>query len=225
MAKSKPVTKTERTLGDDMPPGEPTTLSIRVTAKERKVLAEAAEVHGVTLTRLIKSAAVTRAVHIVNTSTTVSFDFDRVAETAADLLFTQEIPMRYRVAVFSKQASEGRPLCNSDLDDEQTQWKSHSDWTSTGKMPVSWKEFKADYPQVLQEPQEPDPGAAGGNAPIVRMKRRPMSKRAFYELRKAVDLGGTEFLKKIFDRGKKFYALSDFPDPPLEPQAIGRKYT
>ncbi|MBV9548061.1 MAG: DUF1778 domain-containing protein [Alphaproteobacteria bacterium] len=63
------------------------TLSIRVTEKDRELLAQAAELRGWTPTALIRTAALERAAHILNTSRATKFDFKVLASQIAARLF------------------------------------------------------------------------------------------------------------------------------------------
>jgi uncharacterized protein (DUF1778 family) len=62
--------------------------SVRLTKKERDHLSRAAEKRGWSLTSLLKSAALEKAVHILNTSAPSRVDFRGTAEEIARQVFT-----------------------------------------------------------------------------------------------------------------------------------------
>jgi uncharacterized protein (DUF1778 family) len=62
--------------------------SVRLTEKQRDLLTRAAEKRGWTLTSLLKTAALERAVHILNTSAPSKIDFRGTAEKIAQQVFT-----------------------------------------------------------------------------------------------------------------------------------------
>lgn len=67
------------------------TFSIRLTASERSLLADAAKFKGWTTTYLIKQAAVERAAHIINIATPRNFEFELLARRLAKHLCDPEI--------------------------------------------------------------------------------------------------------------------------------------
>lgn len=67
------------------------TFSIRLTASERSLLADAAKFKGWTTTYLIKQAAVERAAHIINIATPRDFEFELLARRLAKHLCDPEI--------------------------------------------------------------------------------------------------------------------------------------
>ncbi|HCR00380.1 MAG TPA: hypothetical protein DIU48_13225, partial [Acidobacteria bacterium] len=72
-------------------PEEPAeiTLSIRLTKEQREHVADAAKELGCSTTRLIKTAALERAVHVLNVRRATSFDFRETARWVAGLLFSE----------------------------------------------------------------------------------------------------------------------------------------
>jgi uncharacterized protein (DUF1778 family) len=62
--------------------------SVRLTDKQRDVLARAAEKRGWSLTSLLKNAALEKAVHILNTSAPNKIDFRGTAQEIARQVFT-----------------------------------------------------------------------------------------------------------------------------------------
>jgi uncharacterized protein (DUF1778 family) len=62
--------------------------SVRLTEKQRDLLSHAAEKRGWTLTNLLKTAALEKAVHILNTSAPNKVDFRGTAEEIARQVFT-----------------------------------------------------------------------------------------------------------------------------------------
>jgi uncharacterized protein (DUF1778 family) len=65
------------------------TLSVRLTDKQKELLSQAASLRGWTVANLLKTAALEKAAHIVNTSTTTTVDFKDVAGKVADQIFTR----------------------------------------------------------------------------------------------------------------------------------------
>ena len=76
---SEPVKQTELTL------------SIRLTTDERDLIADAARELGWSPTKLIRTSALERAVHVLNSRRTTSFDFENCADTVATQLFHKRI--------------------------------------------------------------------------------------------------------------------------------------
>lgn len=85
---SKPPSST-RALADEEK--DLSTLSVRFTDEQRKLLVEAAGLRGWTATALIRTAALERALHIVNTSRLTKFDFKGLASEIALRLFQQRM--------------------------------------------------------------------------------------------------------------------------------------
>ena len=61
--------------------------SVRLTKRQRDLLARAAEKRGWSLTSLLKNAGLEKAVHILNTSATNRVDFRATAEEIANAIF------------------------------------------------------------------------------------------------------------------------------------------
>mgnify|MGYP001217852543 CR=1 FL=1 len=70
-------------------PAAEITLSIRLTREQRGHVADAAKELGCSTTRLIKTAALERAVHVLNVRRATSFDFRETARWVAGLLFSE----------------------------------------------------------------------------------------------------------------------------------------
>jgi len=121
-----------------------TSLSIRLTEQERKLIATAAELRDESPTRFIKSAAISQAAHVVNTSKETTFDFEGIAKKIATVLFAKP---------------------------------------------------------VLQD-------------------RNPIRGKDFFELRRAIHLGGTEFLKRVLEHGATHDFADEDLDEPIDPQTI-----
>lgn len=68
---------------------ETTSFSIRLTERQRELLARAAELRGWTMTNLIKQAAIDRAAHIINTSDVNRVDFKDIAREIATQVFAK----------------------------------------------------------------------------------------------------------------------------------------
>lgn len=62
------------------------TFSVRFSEEQRALLQKAAELRGWTPTQLLRTAALERAVHIINTSTPTSVDFRGLAVLVANLV-------------------------------------------------------------------------------------------------------------------------------------------
>jgi uncharacterized protein (DUF1778 family) len=91
--------------------------SVRLTKKERDLLARAAEKRGWSLTSLLKSAALEKAVHILNTSAPNRIDFRRTAEEIARQVFTRPSGYTYddTGATVPAQVYERLEEANQDL--------------------------------------------------------------------------------------------------------------
>lgn len=101
------------------PAPEPTTqlkevaFSVRLTAEEHELLKQAAAVRGWTATNLIRTAALDRALHILNTSQVTTFNFKGLAVTVANQLFQ---PRDYSFAEIPDQFDEPKRVWLSELD-------------------------------------------------------------------------------------------------------------
>ena len=65
------------------------TFSVRLTEAQRRLLADAAELKGWSPTQLIRTAALEKAAHVVNTSRPTKIDFRRLASLVAEQLFKE----------------------------------------------------------------------------------------------------------------------------------------
>lgn len=63
--------------------------SVRLTEKQKELLEQAAKIRGWTMTSLLKNAALEKAGHIINTSTTTNLDFKGLARKIADQVFAE----------------------------------------------------------------------------------------------------------------------------------------
>lgn len=68
---------------------ETQSFSVRFTDPQRELLAKAAEIRGWSVTNLLKTAALDRAAHIVNTATTNRVDFKGLAREIAERMFAE----------------------------------------------------------------------------------------------------------------------------------------
>lgn len=87
---TKPKTLSEPSVTTNPGQGQEkdlSTLSVRFTDEQRDLLVRAAELRGWTPTALIRTAALERAAHIVNTSRVTKFDFKGLASELAERLF------------------------------------------------------------------------------------------------------------------------------------------
>lgn len=80
--------------------------SVRLTEKQKELLEQAAKIRGWTMTSLLKNAALEKAGHIINTSTTRNVDFKGLARKVADQVFTRRTVRHYR----DGELVEGEPV-------------------------------------------------------------------------------------------------------------------
>jgi uncharacterized protein (DUF1778 family) len=190
-----------------------TSLSIRLTHRERELLTEAAELRGESPTRFIKSSACTTAAHLMNTSRKTTVNFEALAHKIATLLF-KDSEFEYRIKALTGQkvkSTEGHfvnevgsyeALTYGQLDDEIDEWYGSAVF---GSVPESWR-------SVDDESSE---------SPIIRDGRKPMRREDFFVLRRALNLGGTEFMKQVLQEGLKSYFSGEPVDEPIDPRTIG----
>ena len=201
-----------------------TMLSIRLNERERALLTEAASFHEQSPTGFIKTAAISHAAHVVNTSKKTTLDFAAVAQTIATLLFTEEFYREYRTKYFTSSKHPVRSeeiLTLGDSDDEMDEWIGA---VSFGEIPETWMEIDTDRhrvekvsPQGIKHVVHEYVNPA---APIVRDDRVPMTKKDFLQLQRAVRLGGTEFVQRILQVGAKVYIDDEELDEPIDPLTI-----
>jgi uncharacterized protein (DUF1778 family) len=65
------------------------TFSVRFTDEQRELIAKAAAIRGWSPTNLLRTAALEKAVHIINTASPNQIDFRAVARTVADQVFAR----------------------------------------------------------------------------------------------------------------------------------------
>ena len=208
-----------------------TMLSIRLNERERALLTEAASFHEQSPTGFIKSAAISHAAHVVNTSKKTTLDFAAVAQTIATLLFTEEFYREYRTKYFTSskhhkslhgpRVRSEEILTLGESDDELDEWIGA---VSFGEIPETWMEIDTSRGRLGKVTPGGDKHFehvyVNPAAPIVRDDRVPMTKKDFLQLQRAVRLGGTEFVQRILQVGAKVYCDEEDLDEPIDPQTI-----
>ena len=81
-------------------PAETITLSVRLTEAQHALLTQAAELRGWSPTSLLRSAALEKAAHIVNTSTPTRIEFQAIA-----ILIAQQLCLKPKVRVMSRDGT------------------------------------------------------------------------------------------------------------------------
>jgi len=207
-----------------------TMLSIRLNERERTLLTEAASIREQSATGFIKSAAISRAAHVVNTSKKTTFDFVAVAETVATLLFTKEFDREYRGKYLT---AEGYPalgweaLTQGEIIEEQNEWDGAGGTNTGTACPERWLELNTE--NWVKEHKGPGPGDdviwletryEQPEAPVIRDNRVPLTKEDFLRIQRAARLGGTEFLQCVLQIGAKMYCEDEDLDEPIDPEII-----
>ncbi len=201
-----------------------TSLSIRLTDRERKLVATAAKLRDESPTRFIKSSAITRAAHVVNISKKTTLDFGALADRVATLLFTKEFDQEFRTKYLTGSNHPVRSdeiLTLGDLDDENEEWINNA---AFGDIPETWMGIDTSTHQVAKMTPGGDEHFVQEyvcpTTPIVRDDRVPMTRDGFRELENAVRLGGTEFLQRILEIGRTSYFREEDLDEPIDPETI-----
>jgi len=190
-----------------------TSLSIRLTYKERDLLTQAAELRDESPTRFIKSSACTTAAHLMNTSRKTSINFEALAQKLATLLFA-ESEFEYRAKAFTSETQKdangnvvevpqyNEPLTYGELEAEEDDWYGSRVF---GPVPEHWQEVDEELTF----------------SPIIRDARKPINREDFFAFRRAVDLGGTEFMKQVLQVGLDKYFSGEPVEEPIDPRTIG----
>ena len=199
-------------------PEKRTMLSIRLNKRERALLAEAASSDKQSPTGFIKSAAISRAAHVVNNSKKTTFNFDGCAWAVARLLFTKEFEREYRIKNLSGSPGGRQVLTMADTLDERDEWAGKD---GSGEPPEAWAAVDVGIENEGSMQDARETVFNNPEAPIIRDNRVPMTPEDFRQLRKAVRLGGTEFVQNILRIGKNaFFAEEEPLDEPIDPQNV-----
>src|SRR5262245_2628074 len=97
-----------------LPRRDTNTLSVRFTEGQRKLIVKAAELRGWSPTNLLRTAALEKAAHIVNTSTPNRVDFRKVAQAIAVQVFG---PRSVRFPAPTSRKGEKLELWDADIYD------------------------------------------------------------------------------------------------------------
>ena len=220
-------------------PEDTTSLSIRLTPQERTLLTTAAEIRGISPTALIKSSAISGAAHVVNTSRKTTFDFNKLARRITRLLFERKRSIEYLVdprwkgsddpddgpcVSYSEWYKSEEYLTERKKFDERAMHLHHAH----GEMKFEHGERQEKWLTVETDPETGDPDdemALRGNAPIVRRRYPAMTDSDYLELRKAVRLGGTEFMHMVLRDALESYFKGQCVDEPVDPSNVDASAT
>ena len=184
------------------------TLSIRLTKEQREHVADAAKELGCSTTRLIKTAALERAGHVLNVRRATSFDFRESARWVAGLLF--------REPTFG-------------LGNPEVEAGEHGDQKGRWRIPNDSPEL--DLEQILEmanrtaERDVAEDGQGGVDVTILPQPGTCCADVAGYrELLRVTRLGGAEFWKLVLDIGEVSFAreLGTEAPEPIDPEAVSR---
>ena len=190
---------------------EPTaeiTLSIRLTKEQREHVADAAKELGCSTTRLIKMAALERAVHVLNVRRATSFDFRETARWVAELLF--------REPTFGLGEPEPE-MEKGEHDEPKRHWRIASDSPELNLEQILEMAKRTAERDVVED------GQAGLEVAILL---KPGTCCAdvigFRELLRVTRLGGVEFWKLVLDVGEVAFAreLGREAPEPIDPEAV-----
>ena len=200
-----------------------TMLSIRLNERERALLTEAASLHEQSPTGFIKSAAISHAAHVVNTSKKTTFDFGALESAVARLLFTTEFDREYRARYLTDpnaNPASFEVLTYKGHVEEINEFDGQMGSLGGGDLPERWLRIDTDLPICDFDAETEVDNYINGDAPIIRDNRVPMTKKGFLELRRAARLGGAEILQRILEVRAKVYFGDEDLDEPIDPQTI-----
>ncbi len=189
-------------------PEEPAeiTLSIRLTKEQREHVADAAKELGCSTTRLIKTAALERAVHVLNVRRATSFDFRETARWVAGLLFSEP--------TFGLGDSE---IENDERGEQGRSWRIASD------SPELNLEQILEMAKRTAERDVAEDGQAGLEVAILPQPGTCCADLSGYrELLRVTRLGGVEFWRLVLDVGEVTFAreLGTEAPEPIDPEAV-----
>ena len=187
-------------------PAAEITLSIRLTREQRGHVADAAKELGCSTTRLIKTAALERAVHVLNVRRATSFDFRETARWVAGLLF--------RGPTFGLGDSE----IETDENGEQKKY-----WRIAGDSPELNLEQILEMAKRTAERDVAEDGQAGLEVAILPQPGTCCADVIGYrELLRVTRLGGVEFWRLVLDVGEVTFAreLGTEAPEPIDPDAV-----
>ena len=257
---SKPRNKTTATA----PTKKTTTLSIRLTDKEKALITKAAGLQDDrSPTAFIKSAALTKAAHVINTKTENSFDFNALGERLVTLLF-DDFPKEFLAKLTSKGAADfaqqnedaglptdgGYGFYSPVMAKEHYSLKNDEDFYASGYEGWVGAEFERGNPTINDEPRmwisidripegmmpteerlktlldegqvEYPTAYIPEAAPVVRDKRQKLTVDEFDALRRAIHLGGSEFMETLIQTAMGKYPVADEerPTEPIDPDTL-----
>jgi uncharacterized protein (DUF1778 family) len=274
---SKPRNKTTATA----PTKKTTTLSIRLTDKEKALIATAAGLQNDrSPTAFIKSAALTKAAHVINTKTENSFDFKALGERLVTLLL-DDFPKQFLAKLTPKGQADYAQKIEDSIDDpfddaklpidigegfyspvmakEHYSLMDRDDYVTAGYESWLGAEFERGNPKINDESQlwisidqipegmmpteeqlrdyyAGTPGEHPGEdpvdspwntdipeaAPVVRDKRQKLTVDEFDALRRAIHLGGSEFMETLIQTAMEKYPVADEerPTEPIDPDTL-----
>ena len=189
-------------------PEEPAeiTLSIRLTKEQREHVADAAKELGCSTTRLIKTAALERAVHVLNVRRATSFDFRETARWVAGLLF--------REPTFGLGDSE---IENDERGEQGRSWRIASDSPELNLGQILEMAKRTAERDVAED------GQAGLEVAILPQRGTCCADLSGYrELLRVTRLGGVEFWRLVLDVGEVTFEreLGTEAPEPIDPEAV-----
>ncbi|SVB00741.1 uncharacterized protein METZ01_LOCUS153595 [marine metagenome] len=189
-------------------PEEPAeiTLSIRLTKEQREHVADAAKELGCSTTRLIKTAALERAVHVLNVRRATSFDFRETARWVAGLLF--------REPTFGLGDSE---IENDERGEQGRSWRIASDSPELNLGQILEMAKRTAERDVAED------GQGGLEVAILPQRGTCCADLSGYrELLRVTRLGGVEFWRLVLDVGEVTFAreLGTEAPEPIDPEAV-----
>ena len=182
------------------------TLSIRLTREQREHVADAAKALGCSTTRLIKTAALERAVHVLNVRRATSFDFRETARWVAGLLFSEPT-----FGLGDPQVEEG------EHGGERRHWQ------------IGSESPELNLDQILEmakrtaERDVAEDGHAGVEVAILAQPGTCCADVSGYrELLRVTRLGGAEFWRLVLDVGEVTFAreLGTEAPEPIDPETV-----
>lgn len=189
-------------------PEEPSeiTLSIRLTKEQREHVADAAKELGCSTTRLIKTAALERAVHVLNVRRATSFDFREAARWVAGLLFGEP--------TFGLGESE---VQRDEHGEQERRWRIASDSPELNLTQILEMAKRTAERDVAED------GQAGFEVVILPQPGTCCADVIGYrELLRVTRLGGVEFWRLVLEVGEVTFArdLGKEAPEPIDPEAV-----
>jgi len=217
-----------------------TTLSIRLTDREKELLSTAAGAHALSPTQFIKRAALTRAAQWHNAERDTSFDFDSLADRIVELLLA-DFPKEALARLTPKGMKQLTAPANDQPKlppDGEGHYEAVVRAEADGYDAAELFEPNPDVPLRVWLPIDeipPErrsdnwkPGDAPEAAPVVRDGRRKFYSHDFQLFLRALHLGGSGFVEYIISSAEPY--LDDNFDPdntgqsslePIDPETFG----